>query len=296
MRVLIVDDNAAIQEILSEILSVDGYETETASSLDDAADMVSSFRPDATLLDSKVGDRDGLELMDMISSRGIQPSNVLVLTANVDQVPKDNNSIAGFIQKPFKSTEVLEKVRGLFDEGTRERPRRSLFRSLFGKKGGQKETAEDHGLRFGDSYLYVEPEPCHSYAAASRFLEEDDDVLVVTSGKIKAAIERMDDGKVRVIGLSSKEGPDYVDPEMIGTLMGAVGDFIDSAERPVVLIDDLDYLIGKNDLNTILTMIHQLINRDPGKRMTLIVSTVTDNMTGKDRELLTKSMEMKVFG
>lgn len=302
MKILIVDDNAAIQEILSEILSVDGYETCSASSVEDAADAVERFRPDAVLLDSQVGDRNGLDLIDMMLAKGIQMSNVLVLTASGDQAPKDNNAIAGFVPKPFKSTEVLEKVRSLFaDETAREKPRKSLFRSIFGKKEEDHKETEDRGeaglgLKFGTSYLFVEEGSDNAYRASAFFNETGCQVMIVTSGKIKAAIERMNDDDVKVIALSGKDGPDYVEPEMIGTLMGMISDFTVSMEKPVIMMDDLDLLIDRNGLNSVLTMIHQVINNDSGKKLTLISSAASANMTEKDRELLLHSMEIKIFG
>ena len=64
MRILIVDDNIAIQEILAEILTVDGYEIEKAGTVSDAIDKLDSFHPDALLLDSQVGGESGLKVLD----------------------------------------------------------------------------------------------------------------------------------------------------------------------------------------------------------------------------------------
>ena len=292
MRVLIVDDNAAIQEILSEILSVDGYETVSASTLEDALEQVETFKPDAVLLDISVGESNGLDLISMAAENDVQLSKVIVLTTGMEQVPKDDTSIVGVIQKPFKSTEVLDMLRSIFDI-SKEKPKRSLFRSIFGKKDDAKET--DMDLKFGTSYLFVEDDQEYSYKAASFFLEEDTDVLMITSGKIKAAIERVDNEYVNVIGISSKEGPDYIEPEKIGTLMGTITEYVNTHEMPVVMIDDLDVLIEKNDLNSVITMVHQIINNS-SKKMSLIASVRSDDMTEKDKELLAGSMEIYTEG
>lgn len=309
MKVLIVDDNAAIREILSELLSVD-YETRMASSLDEAADVAMEFHPDATLLDYYVGDANGLELIDTMLARGVQLQNVIILTSNGgEQVPKDSVSIVGTIQKPFKSTEVLEKIRMIFSEPVREKPKRSLFKHLFGKKEEPKENNETIDIRFGRSYLFLEGESENAYKASISLLNEDCNIMIITSGKIKAAVERlvvmaenanipterMSAEHFKIIALSDKEGPDYVGPEMMGTLMSSINEFIDTMERPAVMIDDLDLLIEKNDLNSTLTMLHQIINNGSGRLLTLIASTASDNMTEKDRELLMHSMEIRIF-
>ena len=50
MKILIVDDNIAIQEILGEILTVDGYEIDKVGTVSEAVDRLGSFRPDALIL------------------------------------------------------------------------------------------------------------------------------------------------------------------------------------------------------------------------------------------------------
>ena len=293
MKVLIVDDNAAIQEILSEILSVDGYETLSASTVEDAFEIASSSRPDAVLLDSVVGENNGIQLLDMMLEKGSPLSNVLVLTTGPDQIPKDRIEIAGTIQKPFKSTEVLDKLRKLFSESPKEKPKRSIFKSLFGKKDDD-EISEDPGieLKFGRSYLFIESEPNDAYRSAVFFRERKCNVLLITSGKIKAAIERVDDEDINVIGLSSKEGPDYIEPEKIGTIMGTINEFAASNDSPAVIIDDVDTMIEKNDLNSVITMICQILSNN--SNMSLVVSARSDDMTEKDRELLASRMEIRI--
>jgi hypothetical protein len=60
------------------------------------------------------------------------------------------------------------------------------------------------------------------------------------------------------------------------------------------MLDDLDLLIDRNGLNSVLTMIHQVAN-GRGKPFTLIMSARPREMTEKDRELLQQSMEICVF-
>ena len=68
MKILIVDDNIAIQEILGEILTVDGYEIDKVGTVSEAVDRLGSFRPDALILDSQVGGESGLKVLDALPS------------------------------------------------------------------------------------------------------------------------------------------------------------------------------------------------------------------------------------
>jgi len=293
MKILIVDDNEAIQEILSEILSVDGYKTVTASSVDAAVVEIEASVPDAILLESTVNGTDGLELIDRMLKKGHLLSNVILLTTGNEQIPKDTPSVVGSIQKPFKSTEVLDKLRDIFADTVKKKPKISVFKALFGKK---VQAQGQVSAIFGRSYLFIEDEADHAYEVASRFSDQGYDVMVLSSGRIKAARERFGNNNVKVIGLSGKDGPCYIEPGMLGSLMGAMNDFITENERPVLMLDDLDILIDRNDLNSILTMIHQVVNGDHGKPFTLIASARSGEMTEKDRELLEHSMEIHLFG
>jgi len=292
MRILIVDDNESIQEILSEILSVDGYETVTASSIDAAAEITEKSIPDAILLESSVGGRNGLDLIDMMTAKGRRLSNVILLTSAGETVPKDNPSIAGSIQKPFESTAVLGKMKDIFGGNTKEKPKRSRLKGLFGKKA---EIQDEVPVVFGKSCMFIENEPDHAYKAVYQLSCQGRGVMLITSGRIKAARERVGSDNAKVIGLSIKGGEGYIGPEMLGSVMAAMSSFIAENSMPVIMLDDLDLLIERNGANAVLTMMHQIVN-DSGKLLTIIVSSRSGEMTEKDRELLHKSMDIRTFG
>ena len=114
MKILIVDDNIAIQEILGEILTVDGYEIDKVGTVSEAIDKLDSFRPDALILDSQVGGESGLKVLDALPAES--DVRAIILTRGKEVIPKDTAFIRGCIQKPFKSDDVTEKVRLLCEE------------------------------------------------------------------------------------------------------------------------------------------------------------------------------------
>lgn len=290
MKVLIVDDNVAIQEIIAEILTVDGYEVELASTVEDAIDKISSFKPDAMVLDSTVGGKSGLRVLD-----SLEPDSdvrALILTNGKEQLPKDTPFIFDFIQKPFKSSDILEKVRSLSSDSEIRRMKGKRMRfKLFSKPVAEK-SDEDMSLRFGKSYVVFENEPETVYKMASFFTTKNCDIMVVTSGRSKSVTERFKDIHIKVLGLSMKPRIGYIEMSKLGTLMGAITDFIDEAVKPVVVIDDLERIIDVNGLNTVLTMIYQIINGGSKKIATLIISVKEESLTDKDRELLLHDMEL----
>jgi len=307
MKILVVDDNEIIQSILLDVLSVDGYDTKATASLNEAVEIIESFKPDAILLDSKIGSKSGLNLIDMAVTKELKLNNVIVLISGKDQVPKDSLAIIGTVKKPFKAEEILELLRSVFKINASEKPKRAIMRSIFGKRPDSSE--DDVKLKFGRSYVFKEKDSNHIYYAASRFAAEGYNVFAVTSGKKKAVKERFEDGIPKavqlygidtkpdvptIIALSSKSGDEYVDPARIGTLMSMMIDFINLKEKPVIVLDELELLIHHNGLNAVITMIHQVVHSGI-RPITLIVSVNTLKMTDKDRELLLDRMEYREF-
>ena len=307
MKILVVDDNEIIQSILLDVLSVDGYDTKATASLNEAVEIIESFRPDAILLDSKIGSKSGLNLIDMAVTKELKLNNVIVLISGKDQVPKDSLAIIGTIKKPFKAEEILEMLRSVFKINTSEKPKRAIMRSIFGKRSDS--TDDDIKLKFGRSYVFREKDSNHIYNAASRFAAEGYNIFAVTSGKKKAVKERFEDGipkavqmydietkpdEPTIIALSNKSGDEYVDPARIGTLMSMIIEFINIKEKPVVVLDELELLIHHNGLNAVITMIHEVVHSGI-RPITLIVSVNTLKMTDKDRELLLDRMEYREF-
>ncbi|MFA6679747.1 MAG: DUF835 domain-containing protein, partial [Candidatus Methanomethylophilaceae archaeon] len=206
--------------------------------------------------------------------------------------PKDTSFIFGFIQKPFKSSEILEKVRSLSSDAEirHMKGKRSRFK-LFSRTVTEK-SDEDMGLRFGKSYVVFENEPEAVYKMATFFTTKNCDIMVVTSGRSKSVTERFKDIHVKVLGLSMKPRIGYIEMSKLGTLMGAITEFIDEAVKPVVVIDDLERIIDVNGLNTVLTMIYQIINGGSKKIATLVISVKEESLTDKDKELLLHDMEL----
>ena len=115
LRVLAVDDEHSICELLSMALRYEGWDVRTAGNGTDAVRIAREFRPDAVVLDVMLPDMDGLEVLRrMRADAPLLP--VIFLTAR-DGV---NDRIAGltaggddYVTKPFSLEEVAARLRGL---------------------------------------------------------------------------------------------------------------------------------------------------------------------------------------
>jgi len=290
MKVLVIDDNEAIQEIIAEILSVDGYATEIAGSIEEARSKLASFIPDAILLDSVVNGESSLPFLDELDPKS--EVKVLILTSGKEILPKDSPLIYGHIQKPFKSTDIIDNVRGMtLGEAAAAKKKKIKFK-LFGSKKPEPEEAREAGIHFGKSYIVFENEPSLVYAMAHTMQARGYDVMVVTSEGVKYVNDKTGGDTMRILGVSSRLKAGYVEMSKLGTLMANAVEFMDQNAKPVVIFDNLQPLIEANSLNGVLTMIYQLINGDFKKTSSIIISAPESSFTDKDKDLLLRSMEL----
>ncbi len=115
IRVLIVDDEPSLIELLSMAMRYEGWELSTATTGTDAVRTAREARPDAIVLDMMLPDFDGLEVMRRIRTE--QPDvPVIFLTARDGVQDRIAGLTAGgddYVTKPFSLEEVIARLRGL---------------------------------------------------------------------------------------------------------------------------------------------------------------------------------------
>jgi len=115
VRVLVVDDEPNLAEVMSSVLRHEGWEVKTAGTGLSAVRMGREFRPDAVVLDMMLPDFDGLEVMRRL--RADNPRvGVLFLTARDSVEDRIAGITAGgddYVTKPFSLEEVLARLRGM---------------------------------------------------------------------------------------------------------------------------------------------------------------------------------------
>jgi two-component system OmpR family response regulator len=115
VRVLVVDDEPSLTDLLSMALRYEGWDIKTAADGASALRTAREFRPDAVVLDVMLPDIDGLELLRKL--RAESPDiPVLFLTAKNDVADRIAGLTAGgddYVTKPFSLEEVVARLRGL---------------------------------------------------------------------------------------------------------------------------------------------------------------------------------------
>ncbi|RLP07160.1 response regulator transcription factor [Propionibacterium australiense] len=115
IRVLAVDDEPSLTELLSMAMRYEGWDPSTAASGSEAVRVARDVHPDAVVLDMMLPDFDGLEVMRRI--RAEQPEiPVIFLTAKDAVTDRINGLTAGgddYVTKPFSVEEVMARLRAL---------------------------------------------------------------------------------------------------------------------------------------------------------------------------------------
>ena len=119
LKVLVVDDEPNIVELLTVSLKFQGFEVETANSGPAAIELAHSWRPDAYILDVMMPEMDGFELLSKLRSEGLD-APVLFLTAKdavEDRIHGLTIGADDYVTKPFSLEEVITRLRVILRRG-----------------------------------------------------------------------------------------------------------------------------------------------------------------------------------
>ena len=111
-KILVVDDDPAINEMLTIVLEAEGFRTASVQDGAEAVDTFPSFDPDLILLDLMLPGVNGIDICREI--RRTSPVPIVMLTAKTDTVDVVLGLESGaddYITKPFKPKELVARIR-----------------------------------------------------------------------------------------------------------------------------------------------------------------------------------------
>ena len=119
LKVLVVDDEPNIVELLTVSLKFQGFEVETTNSGAAAIELAHSWKPDAYILDVMMPEMDGFELLSKLRAEGLD-APVLFLTAKdavEDRIHGLTIGADDYVTKPFSLEEVITRLRVILRRG-----------------------------------------------------------------------------------------------------------------------------------------------------------------------------------
>lgn len=120
IRILVVDDEASLTDLMKMALRYEGWEVRTAGTGRAALEVAREFRPDAIVLDIMLPDLDGMSVLRRLRGDG-DDVPVLFLTAKDALDERIAGLTAGgddYVTKPFSLEEVVARLRSLIRRST----------------------------------------------------------------------------------------------------------------------------------------------------------------------------------
>jgi two-component system response regulator MtrA len=111
-KVLVVDDDAALAEMLSIVLRNEGFDSRVCATGDRAMSEFRDYRPDVVLLDLMLPGKDGIDVCREIRAESGVP--IVMLTAKsdtIDVVVGLESGADDYVVKPFKPKELVARLR-----------------------------------------------------------------------------------------------------------------------------------------------------------------------------------------
>ena len=122
MKILVVEDNADLREIIVRSLEKERYVAEAAPNLKEARAKAFIYEYDCILLDIMLPDGNGLDLLRELSTRG-KHVNVIILSAKDSIEDKVNGLELGaddYLPKPFHLAEMHARIKSVLRRKTRD--------------------------------------------------------------------------------------------------------------------------------------------------------------------------------
>jgi DNA-binding response OmpR family regulator len=111
-RVLLVEDDASLNDVIGRNLARRGLEVRTETTVSDALRAVAKMRPDLILLDINLPDRSGWELLRALHGQGIEIPTIIISATRCTPERLIEFKPVAFLPKPFPLDALLRLVVG----------------------------------------------------------------------------------------------------------------------------------------------------------------------------------------
>jgi DNA-binding response OmpR family regulator len=116
-RILVVDDEQTIRELLAELLSIEGYDVVSAANGREAIGLAAGKTPHLVILDASMPDMDGLETAwELRSQQETCWIPIIMVTAFEDtRTEAFHAGVDHFVTKPFNVADLMARVQALLE-------------------------------------------------------------------------------------------------------------------------------------------------------------------------------------
>lgn len=147
-KILLVEDEANIRNLVATMLDTAGYQTILADSCSNAKTLYTSYLPDLIILDLGLPDSDGITMLEFVRKDSLTPIIVLSARTNeADKIVALDKGANDYVTKPFGSGELLARVRAAL--------RNNRFSADMGRLPGGKFTLKDLEIDYDARRVFI---------------------------------------------------------------------------------------------------------------------------------------------
>ncbi len=121
LKVLIIEDEAAIRKLLEIVLESNGFSASIAATAKEGKTMAAMHQPDLVLLDLGLPDDDGQNLLQNLREWFSKP--IIILSARIDEgevIKALDHGANDYLTKPFRTGELLARIRSALRQSASE--------------------------------------------------------------------------------------------------------------------------------------------------------------------------------
>jgi len=216
MRILIVDDNTTFLDTLSKILTLDNHEISTATSAEEALELIMKENFNLLLTDLKMGELSGIDLIREIRKRSINLISIVITGyGSIDSaVDAMRTGAYDYLLKPFEISPLRKKI----EEVKKEISIRDTI-SLSTLMNGQ--IMQDYSLE-GNIKEYEQP------------------FLVISNEDPQSILNEYQIDNASTICLSFTNGVNVIPPTKLHLLRHQIEEFIRKEEKGTIIIKGLE--------------------------------------------------------
>ena len=119
-KILIIDDNAEVRDMLTDMLMFKGYDVDTSENGLNIPNKLTTIKPDLIVCDIAMPEKDGFKVLEEVrASADFATIPFVFLTASMLQSEEEkiiNTSADGYLMKPYNSTQLFELIGKLLSE------------------------------------------------------------------------------------------------------------------------------------------------------------------------------------
>jgi DNA-binding response OmpR family regulator len=173
-RVLVVDDEPMVRDVLARYLARDGFEVDIAADGEAALELLRSTDPDLVVLDLMLPRVDGFQVFHRMRRAGIE-SPVIMLTARgevTDRIVGLEIGADDYVSKPFSPKEVVARIKAVL------------------RRGGTADGGDDDVLRFDGLTIDPRSREVLVYGDSVRLTAKEFDLLLHLASSPRTVFSR----------------------------------------------------------------------------------------------------------